>query len=255
MDASRLRVAFVGKGGAGKSVIAGTFARLLAARGEPVLVVDSDPLPGLAYSLGVPPLDTPIPDEAVVENADGERPRYRLAVPAAEAIRRYAATGPDGIRVLQFGKLRGSTGQLARSQAAFHAIIDGLPADDYHVVGDLPGGTRQPFFGWGRYAKVILVVVEPTAKSLLTARRLARLALAKRPPEAVVAVANKVREPDDVGLVARRSGLEVIAAVPWDYELAAAERRGRPPIDAASDSPAVMAVASLLERIGKERTA
>ena len=43
----RIRLAFVGKGGAGKSTLAGTFARLLGRAGEPVLALDSDPLPGM----------------------------------------------------------------------------------------------------------------------------------------------------------------------------------------------------------------
>ncbi|MDP8932341.1 MAG: AAA family ATPase, partial [Actinomycetota bacterium] len=42
-----MRVAFVGKGGSGKSALAGTLARALARRGESVLVLDSDPMPGL----------------------------------------------------------------------------------------------------------------------------------------------------------------------------------------------------------------
>ena len=53
VDQRAVRVAFVGKGGAGKSAIAGTFARALARRGEPVLAVDSDPMPGLAYYLAL----------------------------------------------------------------------------------------------------------------------------------------------------------------------------------------------------------
>ena len=62
-----MRVAFVGKGGAGKSAIAGTFARMVARGGDPVLAIDSDPLPGLAFSLGLAVDDTPpIPDDAVV---------------------------------------------------------------------------------------------------------------------------------------------------------------------------------------------
>jgi CO dehydrogenase maturation factor len=46
-----LRVAVVGKGGAGKSLIAGTLAR----RGHHVLALDVDTLPGLALSLGLGP--------------------------------------------------------------------------------------------------------------------------------------------------------------------------------------------------------
>ncbi len=45
----------VGKGGAGKSVIAGTIARLAARDGARVLALDSDPLPGLSLSLGSGP--------------------------------------------------------------------------------------------------------------------------------------------------------------------------------------------------------
>lgn len=248
-----MRVAFVGKGGAGKSVIAGTFARLLARRGEPVLVVDSDPLPGLAYSLGVETTDAGIPDEAVVENPEERGPRYILAadLTAADAVERYAVHGPDGVRVLQFGKIRDSGRGLIRSQFAFRQITAQLPDDKWNIVGDLPGGTRQPFLGWGRYARTVLVVVEPMAKSLLSARRLARLALVEDAPR-VVAVANKVRDDDDVERVETRTGLEVVGAVPLDEALAEADRRGRPLLEEAPDSPAVRAIDSLVERLRAE---
>ena len=62
-----MRVAFVGKGGAGKSSLAGTFARVLAETEHRVLALDSDPMPGLAYSLGLPSVDTGLPDEVVEE--------------------------------------------------------------------------------------------------------------------------------------------------------------------------------------------
>lgn len=248
-----MRIAFVGKGGAGKSVIAGTFARLLAAGGEPVLAVDSDPMPGLALSIGVDDGEAGIADEAVEEDpdSDGRRWRLRAGLSAAEAVRRYAAPGPDGLRFLSIGKLRGPVGPHIRSQAAFRQIMDELPAEEWSIVGDLPGGTRQPFFGWGRYAETLVVVVEPTAKSLLSSRRLARLAATEDAPR-VVAVASKVRGPGDVELVAARSGLPVVGAVPWDEAVAEAERLGVPPVDHARESEAVRAVAWLVERWGDE---
>lgn len=245
-----VKVAFVGKGGAGKSAIAGTVARTLARRGGPVLAVDSDPMPGLAYSLGVAVSDAGIPDDAVEEKREGEAgPRYRLraGLGADEALARYAATGPDGVRFLQFGKLRGPASGLLRSQHAFRQIVDEL--ESWTLVGDLPGGTRQPFFGWGRFARTVVVVVEPTAASLLSARRLSRLAQGSAAPEALVAVANKVREPGDVELIRQRCGLDVVAVIPWDEQLVNAERRGVPVIDAAPSCPAVMAVASLVDEL------
>ena len=252
-----MRLAFVGKGGVGKSAIAGTFCRALARQGHPVLAIDSDPLPGLAYSLGLAISDAPLPDEAIVEKAEGEEgPRFRLrpGLTAGDAVDQYAATAPDGVRFLQFGKHRSSTGRgLFRSQWAFRQIIKDLPEERWNIVGDLPGGTRQPFTGWGDYARTILIVVEPTAKSLLTGRRLARLAMDEEHPRRIVVVANKVREPGDVETVAQRTGLEVIGAVPWDEEFAAAEQKMAAPIDMAPDSPAVQAVESLVEQLSEER--
>lgn len=254
-----MRLAFVGKGGVGKSAIAGTFCRALARQGHPVLAIDSDPLPGLAFSLGLTISDAPLPDEAIADKAEEEEgPRFRLraGLSAADAVEQYAATAPDGVRFLQFGKHRGSNNRdLFRSQFAFRQILRELPEGRWNVVGDLPGGTRQPFTGWGDYARTILIVVEPTAKSLLTARRLSRLALDKEHPRRIVAVANKVREKGDVETVARRTGLEVVGAVPWDEAFAETERQMAAPIDMAADSPAVQAVELLVEQLSEERIA
>jgi CO dehydrogenase maturation factor len=250
-----MRVALVGKGGVGKSAIAGTFARLLARRGEPVLAVDSDPMPGLAYCLGMPVDDAPIPEDAVVERAEGEDgPRFRLrpGLSADEAVEKFAVPGPDGVRFLQFGKMRSGRDHF-RSQFAFRQILAELPVDGWNLVGDLPGGTRQPFFGWGNYADTVLVVVDPTAKALLTGRKLARLAQAKHAPERIYAVVNRVRAGSDVDDVTDRTGLEVIGAVPWDEEFVAAERAGRAPVDAVPGSAAVTAVEKLVDAVVRER--
>ena len=247
-----LRVAFVGKGGVGKSAVAGTFARTLARQGSPVLALDSDPMPGLAFSLGIDVTDVGIPDEAVRERAKGEEgPRYRLrdGLSATEAIESYSVEGPDGVRFLQFAKLRGHLGATIKSQIAFRQILEQLPEDRWALVGDLPGGMRQPFFGWGEYAHTIFVVVEPTVKSMRAGRRLARLALTEKPPAVITVVANKVREDGDVARIERATGLPVVAAVPWDEALADAERAGLAPIDAAPDCPAVQAVNSLVDQV------
>lgn len=250
----RLRVAFVGKGGAGKSSLAGTVARLLAASGEPVLCLDSDPLPGLATSLGLPASDAGIPDEAVEENPEGTRPRYQLAADLTpeEAVRRYADTGPDGVRFLQFGKTRGHAASLMRSQFAFRHIAAGIDETPWHAIGDLPAGTRQPFFGWASFADVVLVVTEPAMSSMLSAKRLARLGQQGEGSPTVAAIANKTRRDDDAALVAERSGLPVWASVPLDPEVREAEFRGLAPIDHAPDSATVQAVRSLLEHLREE---
>lgn len=243
-----MRIAFVGKGGSGKSVVVGTFARLLARRGERVLVLDSDVMPGLAFSLGAEPTDAPIPEEVVEEAAGDGSPPYRLraGLSADEAVERYALRAPDGVRLLQLGKLGGTTSSIRASQYAFRQIAAELPEDGWHLVGDLPGGTRQPFFGWGAYADTIVVVIEPTAKSMLSARRLRRLTDTPAAPR-VVAVANKVREQGDAVEIGARTHLEVIASIPADETVMEADRRGIAPLQHDPDAPAVRAVESLVD--------
>lgn len=247
-----MRIAFIGKGGAGKSTVVGTFARLLARRGERVLVLDSDVMPGLAHALGVEATDAPIPDEAVEaheDRQDGDPPyRLRTGLDAAGAVEAYAHRCPDDVRLLQLGKLRGHASAISRSHHAYHQIMRELPDDAYHLVGDLPGGTRQPFYGWGNFAATLLVVVEPTAKSFLTARRMLRLADLPSQPQ-LVAVANKVEQAGDAERIAAATGLDVVAQVPWDPGVGKADREGRALLDVAPDGPAVAAVASLVERM------
>ena len=50
-----MRIAVAGKGGSGKTTIAGTIARLLARSGRSVLAIDADTNPNLAAILGMTP--------------------------------------------------------------------------------------------------------------------------------------------------------------------------------------------------------
>jgi len=256
---ARVRVAFIGKGGSGKSAIGGVFCRLLAREtGKQVVAIDSDPLPGLALSLGIPSDDTPLPPDLLEKTNDGspnadDSWQLRDGMSAIDAVHQYAAEGPDGVRLLQFGKLHGHVRTLAGSQQAFRVIVGGLEETDAHLVGDLPGGTRQPFFGWGDFADVLVVVAEATPSSMLSAKRLARVReRARGGDQTIVAVANKAVDPSDSERLAEASGLRVIGAVPKDPAMGAAERAGRSLLDHSPDAPAVEAVRSLLATLQGE---
>lgn len=245
-----MRVAFVGKGGVGKSSLAGTFARVLARTGERVLALDSDPMPGLAFSLGVERVDHGLPDEAIQEYEEEGRRRYRLrdGLTGTGAVEQYAVRGPDGVHFLQLGKARGPRWNNTRQHFGFQRVLDDLPGAGWSIVGDLPGGTRQPFMTWGRYAETFLVVIEPTSASVLTGRRLAGLAATDEAPR-VAAVANKVRATDDVEHIARRTGLQVVGAVPFDPHLATADRLGIAVLDHDPEGSTAVAVASMVDTL------
>lgn len=245
-----IRVAFVGKGGAGKSTIAGTVARLLARSGEPVLALDSDPLPGMPYALGLPVDDQPIPDDVVVAGPEGG-PRWVLRpdIDAETVVERYGVPTSDGALYLQFGNLWGHVSTVQRAQHAWSQVVRELDPDAYHLVGDLPGGTRQAMFGWAKYADVVCVVVEPTTKSIHSALRLLRMDEADWGPRHMLVVANKTNDRDDARRIERRLGRAIELAAPLDDAVATADRSGLAPLDAAPDGALVEAMRSLVVHI------
>jgi CO dehydrogenase maturation factor len=246
-----LWLAVAGKGGVGKSVIAGTLARILARRGHRVLAVDSDPMPGLAHSLGVEePATPPLLDAA--ERVD-ERWRLKSGIGPMRAVARYTTEAPDGVRLLQLGKADGNglVGVDASVNAFLHLVRRFHAARSLHewtIVGDLPAGPRHPAAGFSPYARLYLVIVEPSSQSALTARRIAHLVRTHRAAE-VMFVASKTSGAAEHRAVERLLGERVTLAVPSDPAVAAAERAGRPPLDAAPRSPAVRAIERLADRL------
>ena len=243
-----MRVAFVGKGGSGKSSIAGTVARLLARAGEPVLALDVDTLPGLSYSLGL----GRVPDAGLPADLAERREKVgwvmRDPVSAEELVERHALHGPDGIRFLQLGKLPGNV--KPGSSVAFRHVLDEFRRPGWTLVGDFAAGTRQSSAGWSAFAETIAVVVEPTRAALISARRLRSLA-----PEARMGlVVNKLTSQQTLApdRIAAELQLPLWAEVPYDEAVASADRKGLAPIDAAASSAAVAAIMDLVARLRKE---
>jgi CO dehydrogenase nickel-insertion accessory protein CooC1 len=99
-----------------------------------------------------------------------------------------------------------------------------------------------------RYVDALLIVAEPQAKVLLTATRAHRLAL-QLGVERVAFVGNRARPGDEGRLeeFAASLGSELLAVVPEDPAVAAADRDGRCPLDSAPDAPAVLAIQRLAD--------
>ena len=251
--AAGLRLAIVGKGGAGKSVIAGTLARLLSRNGHRVLALDSDTLPGLSISIGADvPDDVPL-NAAAVRNDKG---RWNLVkgVGAARAVQRYATDAPDGVRLLVIGKTgRNGLAPNRASHNAFYQVIhklDGVRSlDDWVILGDLPAGGRQAAFDWAPYARSFLLVVEPTWQSMMTARRIIRIVRGMRDDAEMLLVVNKATGVADAERVQTFLDVPLIATVPVDENVKRAERDGVALLDLAPDAPAVHAIQGLADAL------
>jgi len=247
-----MRVALVGKGGSGKSVITGTLARVLARNGHRVLALDSDMQPGLALSLGAEvPAEPPL--LAAAEQGENGRWRLKRGIGPARAVQRYATPAPDGVRLLQAGKATPEgLGPVLPAINAFYGVIHRLDRPvtlrSWAILGDLSAGPRQMAFDWAPYAELLVVVAEPTSQGLVTARRIVRIA--KSRDREVALVVNKCAAPDDPERVEAYVGLPVLGAIPLDEAVRTAERHGVAVLDAAPRAPAVRAIERLAERLG-----
>lgn len=96
---------------------------------------------------------------------------------------------------------------------------------------------------------MVIVVAEPSVKSIDVARRAAGAAAAQGAE--VIVVANRVRDDADLEAISSALADYEVATVPEDPVIARADEEGRAPIDVDRDGPGVRALVALAERVGK----
>lgn len=105
-----MKIAVAGKGGSGKTTIAGTLARIMAQAGQHVLAIDADPNPNLAVSLGVDAVSAarikPVP-HSFVHHSEDANGRYSVGmdVTPEQIVADYGAPAPDGVTLLLVGRV------------------------------------------------------------------------------------------------------------------------------------------------------
>ena len=101
-----------------------------------------------------------------------------------------------------------------------------------------------------RHVDVLLVVVQPTAKTMMTADRTYRLAV-QLGIRTVAFVASRTSgtDVDRLAAFAAERGCELYAVVPDDDAVRAADRAARCLLDTAPESPAVAAIAGLADEL------
>lgn len=252
-----MRIVLLGKGGSGRSTLAGLLAAELSDRGEPVVAMDADSVPGLSQVLGVAPTDEWFL-AGMAERKDGG---WSLTASPAQTVQRGSREAPGGVRFLQMGNADASVKEFElrretfperwSATVAFSTIARSFDDENGWVVLDLQGGTLQVAGGMVGTAGVALMVVEPFAKSVLTARRF--VGMGQWPPGMrLVGVANKVTSPEDETYI--ESELDVLgvplwATIPVDPAVRHAEREGRPLLSLGDDTPIRRAVATLVDRL------
>lgn len=222
-----VKLGVVGKGGVGKTTVSGLLARAYADRGRQVVAIDTDSNPNLGLSLGLSLAETeavPVLPRATVVGTRG-------ATAASELLGQYGRQTPAGPTLLSAIKVaQAGAGCTCSGHATVRSLLADALADVDVALVDMEAGLEHLSRSGGTlaHADLLLVVCEPTRKSVLTAARTATLAAELGIPH-VLAVGNKARSAEDVdffGAALRAEGIELAGVLPYDVQVAAADRAG-----------------------------
>jgi CO dehydrogenase maturation factor len=237
------KIAITGKGGVGKTTLAALLAHVYAEEGRRVLAIDADPAASLAFALGLPDdlaaQITPIAEmnELIFERT-GAQPGttggyFRLNPRVDDIPDRFSALY-RGIRLLRLGTVKmGGAGCICPESALLRNLVTHLlVARDEVVILDMEAGVEHLGRGTAQAVDAFLIVVEPSRRSLSTARQIHKLALDIGVTR-VYLVGNKVQPGDRAFLEEASNGIPIAGTLPTDEQVNEADRMGIPVFDAA----------------------
>ncbi|MBB2938823.1 CO dehydrogenase maturation factor [Amycolatopsis bartoniae] len=249
-----VKVAFVGKGGSGKTTLTSLFAAYLAASGKPVLAIDADINQHLAVALGaseeeaaaLPTLGEHLP--LIKDYLRGDNPR----IASADAMIKTTPPGRGSRLVRPFesnpvldtcfrevgGVRLGVTGRFTEDDlgvACYHSKVGAaelllnhlVDERGEYVVMDMTAGADAFASGLFTRFDVTFLVCEPTRRSVGVYRQYADYARDFGVRLAVVG--NKVADEEDVAFLRDELGDDLLCWLTGSGHVRAAERgRARP---------------------------
>ncbi|MFQ5836557.1 MAG: AAA family ATPase, partial [Candidatus Bathyarchaeia archaeon] len=180
-----MKIAISGKGGVGKTLVAGVLADFFAKKGFKVLAIDADPSPNLALTLGIP-LDEANKIVPVSENTQLLESKtrtsfpgvYRLSFTVDDIVEKFGVKSPYGMNLLVMGIIRSAgEGCTCPANAVIRELLRHLIVErDEVVVMDMEAGVEHMGRGTARHVDIMLIVADSSLKSLETAKKIYGLA-------------------------------------------------------------------------------
>ena len=237
-----MKLALTGKGGVGKTTLTALMAQVYADKGREVLAVDADPSPCLAGALGFPDdlraQLSPIAEmDTLIEERTGAKPGttggFFTLNPRVDDIPERFSVVHRGVRLLESGSVDlGGSGCICPESAMLKTLFTHLlfRKDDVLLL-DMYAGVEHLGRATVDFVDAMIVVVEPTRRSLGTATQIKKLAedIGLR---RLYLVGNKVRNQEEQQfLQAETPGLPVLGILPADLKVQEADRLGIPVYD------------------------
>jgi CO dehydrogenase maturation factor len=237
-----MKLAISGKGGVGKTTLAALLAQAYADVGREVLAVDADPSPCLAGALGFPDAIQdklhPIAemDKLIEERTGAKRGTiggFFTLNPRVDDIPERFSVIHRGVRLLEMGSVDlGGSGCICPEAAMVKTLFTHLLFRDEDVlILDMYAGVEHLGRATVDFVDAMVIVVEPTRRSLGTARQIKKLAT-DIGLDRLWLVGNKVRNSEEAAfLEAETPGIPVLGMLPADLAVQEADRLGIPVYD------------------------
>jgi CO dehydrogenase maturation factor len=237
-----MKLAITGKGGVGKTTLTALLAQAYADAGRQVLAVDADPSPCLAGALGFPDelraqLHPIAEMDALIEERTGAKPGtiggFFTLNPRVDDIPERFSVLHRGVRLLEMGAVElGGSGCICPEAAMLKTLFTHLlfRKDDVLLL-DMYAGVEHLGRATVDFVDAMLIVVEPTRRSLGTAAQIKKLANDIK-LDRLYLVGNKVRNKDEAKfLEAETPDMPVLGFLPADMKVQEADRLGIPVYD------------------------
>ena len=237
-----MKLAITGKGGVGKTTLTALLAQAYADMGRQVLAVDADPSPCLAGALGFPDelreeLKPIAEMDALIEERTGAKPGtvggYFTLNPRVDDIPERFSVFHRGVRLLEMGSVEmGGSGCICPEAAMLKTLFTHLlfRKDDILLL-DMYAGVEHLGRATVDFVDAMLVVVEPTRRSLGTAKQIKKLAN-DIGLQRLYLVGNKVRNDEEAKFLEKETpDMPLIGYLPADLKVQEADRLGIPVYD------------------------
>ncbi|MDI7258852.1 MAG: carbon monoxide dehydrogenase accessory protein CooC [Thermodesulfobacteriota bacterium] len=237
-----MKIAISGKGGVGKTTLAGVIARILSEEGRKVLAIDADPDSNLASAIGLPkeslsklsPIAsmTPLIEERTGAKKGTYGSMFKLN-PKVDDLPDELGVTYQGVKLLLLGSIpQGGGGCFCPENILLKNLVQHLLVRrEEALIIDMEAGLEHLGRGSTGYVDGLIIVVEPGQRAINTARQIKKLAEDLKIKNVMI-VGNKIHSDDDRRMIEENlSDFPVLGHMSFNPKIVQSDREGKSPYD------------------------